>query len=84
MRVVRIQRWKDRLPTQPTQPTQSTQPGRTHSWLKLDTPAWGSLPILSSNGEQCTTIQEVDAQVQDYWVRQVWHMHAEVNAEERW
>ena len=22
--------------------------------------------------------------MQDYWVRQVWHMHAEVDAEERW
>ena len=53
-------------------------------WLKLDTPDWGSLPILASSGEQCTTIQEVDAQVQDYWVRQVWYMHAKVDAEERW
>ena len=66
MRAVRIRRWQDRLPT-----LWSTQPGRIYSWLKLDTPAWGSLPILASSGEQCTTIQEVDAQVQDYWVRKV-------------
>ena len=79
MRAVLIQRGKDRLPT-----LWSTQPDRIHSWFKLDTPAWCSLPILSSTVEQCATIMEVDAQVHDYWVRQVWHMHAEVYAEELW
>ena len=79
MRADRVRRWKDRLPTLWT-----TQPGRLYSWLKPDSPAWGSLPILAASGGQCTTVQEVDVQVQDYWVRQVWLMHAAVEGEERW
>ena len=33
---------------------------------------------------QCTTVEEVDHAVQDFWVKRVWRMHAEVDAEAQW
>ena len=36
------------------------------------------------SGSQCTSIEEVDRTVQDYWVQSVWRRHVEENATEKW
>ena len=79
MRAERVKRWKATIPQ-----LWAHRSGKLYSWLKADTPAWGSLPILAPSGQQCTTLAEVDMQVKAFWVGQVWQMHAAVNPEERW
>ena len=79
MRAERVKRFVDRIPG-----LWETNPGVLFSWLRGDTPAWGSVPILSQTGTQCTTAEEVDRTVQDFWVCQVWRKHSSENAAEKW
>ena len=52
--------------------------------LEGNSPAWGSVPILTAPGTQCTTVQEVEDAVKGHWVDRAWRMHADVDAEESW
>ena len=79
MRAERIKRWKDLIPK-----LWHERPSVIYRWLEGDSPAWGSLPILTASGMQCTTVEEVDASVQDYWVQKIWRMHADKDEGERW
>ena len=66
MRDERIQRFKQKIPA-----LWAETPSILYRWLKGDTPSWGSVPILTNSGSQCTSIEEVDRTVQDYWVQSV-------------
>ena len=79
MRAERAARWRDRIPA-----LWDANPAVLYRWLAADTPAWGSVPILTLTGAQCTTIDEVDATVQDFWVRQVWRLHAKADEGANW
>ena len=79
MRAERVARWRNQVPT-----LWEERPSVVYRWLAADSPAWGSVPILTMSGAQCTTIDEVDSVVQDFWVHRVWRMHADVDEEERW
>ena len=54
------------------------------SLLEVNSPAWGSAPILTAAGTQCTTVQELDDAVKGYWVDSVWRRQADVDAAESW
>ena len=42
------------------------------------------MPILLTSGAQCTTVEEVDATVQDFWVRKVWRKNVAIDAAACW
>ena len=60
------------------------RPGCIYRWLEGDSPAWGSFPILLTSGHQCTTPAEVDAAVQDFWVRKIWRKNAALDESACW
>ena len=72
-------RWKDRLPELWRERT-----GVIHHWLQAPGVAWGTYPVINEEGQQCTSVEEVDRVVRGFWVDQFLRQHAEVNAEERW
>ena len=62
MRSERQARWKVLLPKQ-----WDDRLSVLYRWLEDNLPAWGSVPILTAAGTQCTTVQEVDDAVKGYW-----------------
>ena len=79
MRAERIKRWRDLVLK-----LWHEGPSVIHRWLDGDSPAWGSVPILTASRMQSITVEEVDASVQDYWVQKIWRMHADKDEGERW
>jgi hypothetical protein len=79
MRRTRHLRWKAKLPT-----LWHTQPGVIHHWLHAAGPSWGSVPILDSDGLQCTTIESVDQAVRSFWVDSILRHHASACPHSRW
>ena len=71
MRSQRQHRWKATLPG-----AWRERPAIIYHWLHAPRPQWGANPILNPAGEQCTTIQEVDAAVRCFWVDGVLRRHA--------
>ena len=60
------------------------RPGVIYRWLQADTPAWGSAPILLADGQQCLTVDAVDAAVQAFWVARVWRKNVETDEAAAW
>ena len=72
-------RWQGTLPS-----LWQNQPRRIYQWLAASPPAWGSTPIISPDGMQCVSVEEVDHTVRAFWVEQVWRKHAAVDAAAQW
>ena len=60
------------------------RPGLIYRWLQADTPAWGSAPILMADGQQCISVEAVDAAVKAFWVDRVWHKNVDTDAAAAW
>ena len=71
--------WRGRIPT-----LWQENPKAVYRWLAAVPLAWGTVPILTASGVQCTTTPEVDGVVRGFWVDRVWCMHAEVDGEVKW
>ena len=76
MRAARQTRWRELIPQ-----LWRDRPGTVCGWLRGDSAAWGSTPILDAHGNQCTTVEAVDAAVQSFWVESVLRRHAGVDGE---
>ena len=75
MRQERHQRWKATLPT-----LWKERPRVIHHWLHAaGSLAWGTTPILDTAGQQCLTLEAVDAAVRGYRVDTVLRHHASVD-----
>jgi hypothetical protein len=79
LRSERQRRWKATLPG-----AWRDRPAIIYHWLHAPRPQWGALPILDSAGEQCTTVQAVDAAVRHFWVGDVLRRHAASDATSSW
>ena len=60
------------------------RPGLIYRWLQADTPAWGSAPILMADGQQCISVEAVDAAVKAFWVDRVWRKNVDTDAAAVW
>jgi hypothetical protein len=79
LRGERQRRWKATLPG-----AWRERPAVIYHWLHAPRPQWGALPILDSAGEQCTTVQAVDAAVRSFWVEDVLRRHAGADTTSSW
>ena len=79
MRAERQKRWREALPR-----LWRERPGTVYGWLRGESAAWGTTPVLDSEGHQCATVEEVDAAVQQYWVQSVLRRHAGADGADRW
>ena len=79
MRWQRAKRWKDALPK-----IWREAPGRIFAWLRGERTAWGQVPLLGADGEQLTTIENVDRAVQGFWVEKVWCKERPEEAQASW
>ena len=79
MRQERHQRWKATLPQ-----LWKEKPRVIYHWLHASGSPWGSTPILDASGQQCLTVQAVDAAVKGYWVDTVLRHHAAVDEDACW
>ena len=79
MRRERALRWKDALPN-----VWARTPGRVFAWLRDERSAWGSVPLVSDDGQQIASVAEVDRAAQDFWVRDLWCRDDPSLAQEHW
>ena len=79
MRHERRVRWKATLPD-----AWRERPAVIYHWLHAPRPLWGATPILNAAGEQCTTVQAVDAAVRSFWVDDVLRRHAAADEALSW
>ena len=79
MRQERHRRWKATLPL-----LWQERPRVIFHWLHATGPPWGSTPILDATGQQCLTVEAVDAAVRSYWVDTVLRHHAPVDEDSCW
>jgi hypothetical protein len=79
LRGERQRRWRATLPG-----AWRERPAVIYHWLHAPRPQWGALPILDSAGQQCTTVQAVDAAVRSFWVEDVLRRHAGADATSSW
>ena len=52
--------------------------------VSFTTIAWGTFPVLNAAGLQCTSVEEVDRAVQQFWVDTVLRRHAQVDCMQCW
>jgi hypothetical protein len=60
------------------------RPAVIHHWLQAPATAWGTYPILTEEGMQCTSVSEVDVTVRKFWVDNVLRRHASVDETQSW
>ena len=78
-RAERSKRWRQALPRM-----WQERPGALCSWLRADSPPWGTAPILDEHGMQCLTVAAVDRAVQQCWVDSIFRCHADMDGVARW
>ena len=79
MRRERALRWRNALPN-----VWARTPGRVFAWLRDERSAWGSVPLVSDDGQQIASVAEVDRAAQDFWVRDLWCRDDPSLAQEHW
>ena len=72
-------RWKDS-----TAVLWRDRPGVVYHWLQATGAPWSATPILDAAGQQCLSVEAVDAAVRSYWVDTVLRQHASVDSSARW
>lgn len=58
--------------------------GVIQRWLRGETMPWGTRPVLDSAGQQCMSVEAVDAAVQAFWVGSILQKHALVDEDAAW
>ena len=79
MRKERAERWRDALPK-----IWSESPGRVYSWLQTPRATFGQHPMLKQDGRICESLEEMDAMVKDFWVKEVWQREDPTKADQSW
>ena len=79
MRMERARRWKDSLPR-----VWAHSPARVFDWLRGEQASWGSVPLVSDDGNQLVSIAEVDSAAKEFWVRGLWRRDDPAHAEDHW
>jgi hypothetical protein len=79
MRTSRQTRWREALPQ-----LWRERPAAVYGWLRGDSAAWGSAPILDADGFQCATVEAVGAAVRHFWVDSILRRHSLADGAERW
>ena len=79
MRLARRCRWKDAMPN-----VWAHSPRRLFAWLREEQASWGSTPLISEEGAQLTTAEEVDSAAKEFWVKGLWCKDDPGQADQHW